>query len=537
MWLSRRQLLRLGGLAALTGLLGEAAEACSGGASERSSGGVTTVRAGGVEGVRIRASTDALPALRSWRSASEGAVHRFRSRPDLSPPVVHLNIRPGPEHGTHIFMDSHGSGQEGPLIIDPGGELVWFNPVGQDGAVAPRAMNVQVGSYKGTPVLTWWQGAVWEAHGQGEYVIADTSYSEVARVKAGNGYMGDLHEFFLTPEGTAVFTCYGEAYADLSPLGGGPHDPYFYGVVQEVDVESGRVLFQWRSDQHVGLSESYAPVKDGPVPQFDYFHIDCICLADDGNFIVSARNTWTIYKLDRKSGEVMWRMGGKQSDFTIVPGAEFAWQHNAVVHPGNLLSVFDNGSGDYRSQPQSRGLVLYVDEANRHVKLELQYLHPGSPLSAGALGNVQLLPGGRVLIGWATQAYFTEFGPDGKAFLDGYLEEQGVLSYRAFRFPWSGKPKEPPALATERHGDGLFVFASWNGATGVDSWRVLGGDSLASMSGVGRARWAGFETVMALPHRPKWAAVEALGQSGETLARSPAVRTPEGRRAGPGGMP
>lgn len=264
--LSRRQLLRLGGLAALTGLLGEAGDACSAGASERSVGGASKTEAGGVEGAPAGTSGDTLPELRSRRSASKGTVQRFRSRPDLSAPAVHLNKRPDPEHGTYLFMDSHGNGQEGPVIIDPGGELVWFLPVGGDGTVNARAMNLQVGSYKGEPVLTWWQGAVWEAHGQGEYVIADTSYSEVARVKAGNGYMGDLHEFFLTPAGTAVFTCYGEAYADLSALGGGTHDPYFYGVVQEVEVESGKVLFQWRSDQHVALSESYAPVKNGPVP-------------------------------------------------------------------------------------------------------------------------------------------------------------------------------------------------------------------------------------------------------------------------------
>ena len=64
-------------------------------------------------------------------------MQRFRSRPDLSAPAVHLNKRPGPEHGTYIFMDSHGNGQEGPVIIDPGGELVWFHPVGGDGTVKP----------------------------------------------------------------------------------------------------------------------------------------------------------------------------------------------------------------------------------------------------------------------------------------------------------------------------------------------------------------------------------------------------------------
>ena len=92
-------------------------------------------------------------------------------------------------------------------------------------------------------------------------------------------------------------------------------------------------------------------------------------------------------------------------------------------------------------------------------------------------------------------------------------------------------------MAIKRRRGGLLLFASWNGATGVDSWRVLGGDIPASMSGVGRARRAGFETVGGLPHRPKWVAVEALGQSGETLAHSPAASTTEGRRAGPGGMP
>jgi len=356
-------------------------------------------------------------------------------------------------------------------------------------------------------------------------VVADQSYSEVAYVYAGNGYMGDLHEFFLTPEGTAVLTCYGLAYGDLSHLGGGPHDPYFYSVAQELDVATGKVLFQWRSDQHVPLASSYAPLPKDKGTPWDYFHINSNSLTTDGNLLISSRNTWCAYKVSRQSGEVMWRMGGKSSDFSFGPGARYYWQHDVMQQPDGTVTVFDNGAGDYVSEKQSRGLVLHVDTMKRQVTLLREYLHPGKPLLAAALGSVQPLTGGRVFMGWGSGAYFTEFGASKEALLDGHLAGGGTLSYRAFCEEWAATPKGPPAVAVERAGTGLKLYASWNGATAITGWLVLGGPDPSALAEVGTAPKEGFETVISVPHVTAYVAVAALGPSGERLATSKALAT------------
>ena len=81
-----------------------------------------------------------------------------------------------------------GEGQDGPMILDDKGRLVWFSK-------DRYATDFKVQAYKGEPVLTWWQGGIVDGNGEGEYVIFDSSYREVRRVRAGNGYKGDLHEF------------------------------------------------------------------------------------------------------------------------------------------------------------------------------------------------------------------------------------------------------------------------------------------------------------------------------------------------------
>jgi hypothetical protein len=470
--------------------------------------------------------TNGLPSKASLSVA--GQVQYYRSRPDLSPAAVILGMSKPGQAGGLILMDTHaGPGQQGPIILDGGGNLVWFQPVSAGASASKRAMNLQASTYHGQPVLAWWEGAVVYGHGQGHYVIADQSYSEVARVSAGNGYRGDLHEFNLTPQGTALFTCYGTAQADLRSLGGPSRASYFYGVAQEVDVATGKVLFQWRSDQHVSLAESYAPLPKGPGP-WDYFHINSIDVANDGNLLIGSRNTWCVYKVDRQTGQVLWRMGGKKSDFSFGPGARFAWQHDAVQQPDGTFTIFDNGAGDYITEKQSRGLVLRLDTAARRVDLVQQYLHPGKPISAGALGSVQPLADGHVFMGWGVGAYFTEFDQSGQALLDGHLAGAATLSYRAFRSSWTGRPKDQPAAAASKNGTGMTVYASWNGATEVSTWMVLAGQHASSLREVGTAPRQGFETAISAPAWAPYVAVVALDARGKQLGRSGVVRAQGG---------
>ena len=185
------------------------------------------------------------------------------------------------------------------MILDNDGQPVWLCPVrGEE----KDAMDFKVQRYRGEPVLTWWEG-VHTGYGQGDYLILDNSYREVARVRAGNGYDGDHHEFLITPEDTALLTIYHKVPMDLSSVGGPKDGTVLDGIVQEVDIETGEVLFEWHSLEHVGLDESEL--------RYDYFHVNAIDVDHDSNLLISSRNTSAVYKVDRRTGKISGGSGAR----------------------------------------------------------------------------------------------------------------------------------------------------------------------------------------------------------------------------------
>ena len=220
-------------------------------------------------------------------------------------------------------------------------------------------MNFRAASFHGEPVLTWWEALPGGGLGRGEHVIVDASYREIARFPAGHGMKSDLHELLLTARGTALVTSFEVRRRGARGLTMG-------GVVQELEVPSARVLFEWRSLDHVAVEESYVPIGY----PWDYFHVNSIDVDADDNLLVSARNTWAVYKVHRRTGKVLWRLGGKRSDFALGAGARFAYQHDARSHDGGrVLSVFDNG------ETHSRGLVLSLDMKRMRASLLREYVH------------------------------------------------------------------------------------------------------------------------------------------------------------------
>ncbi len=427
----------------------------------------------------------AVLAASGWKVAERGVQH-FRSRPDLLPPVVTVLHPPQDVAPGLLFLaPSSGPGQRGVLILDRAGEVVWFRPT------SPRtAMNLRAASFRGAPVLTWWEALPGGGLGRGEHVIVDAAYREIARFPAGHGMKSDLHEFLLTARGTALVTSF-----EVRPRGA--RGLTMGGVVQELEVPSARVLFEWRSLDHVAVEESYVPVGY----PWDYFHVNSIDVDADDNLIVSARNTWAVYKVHRRTGKVLWRLGGKRSDFALGTGARFAYQHDARSHDGGrVLSVFDNG------ETHSRGLVLALDGTRMRVSLQREYAHHPL-LHAHKLGSVQLLPNGDVLVGWGTDPHFTEFSAGGAVRLDATLPHGGE-NYRTLRFPWTGRPRDAPAAVVR----GSTIFASWNGATDVAAWRVDPGGAAVSRRG--------FETALPAPAGPGSVQVVALGADGKPLGRS-----------------
>jgi Arylsulfotransferase (ASST) len=448
----------------------------------------------------------------------------FASRPDLRPPLVRVTSSSAAGAAGYLFAAPYdGPDTAGPMIFDQTGQLVWFDPLPRHTA----ATNFRVQSYMGRPVLTWWQGDATEhGFGLGEDVIEDSSYQTLARVGAGNGLRADLHEFELTPAGTALITAYHAIDCDLSSVGGPAGGAVTDGVMQEIDVATGLVMFEWTSLDHVGLSESHehARISSREWP-FDYFHINSIDLAPAGTLLVSARNTWALYALDARSGRVQWRLGGRSSSFAAGPGTQTAFQHDARLLANGSVSVFDNGAGP-RVHKQSRAVVLTLDPVHRSVKLARQLLHT-PPLLAESQGDVQALAGGSVLVGWGQQPYLTEFGPLGEVLLDAHFPRYDE-SYRVFLFPWTGVPAHSPRFSFAGGAGGGVVYASWNGATGVAAWRVLAGTSPTDLQPVAQAQRSGFETAIALAPgvTGPYLAVQALDASGQPLGVSQALAQP-----------
>jgi hypothetical protein len=455
-----------------------------------------------------RSDAAAMPA-----TASGKRVQRFHSQPDLAPPVVsvlHRAVDPAP--GYLFIAPSSGPGQRGAMILDNAGEVVWFHPT------KLTIMNFRVGIYRGEPVLTWWEGSTEHGLGKGEHVILDRSYREIARFRSGNHRPSDLHEFLLTPHGTALVTAWEIETADLSSLGGPVRGPVVGGVAQELELPSGRVLFEWRSFEHVALSESHAGVGQ----PFDYFHINSIDLMPDGDLLVCARNTWAVYRISRQTGKVLWRLGGKQSDFAMGKGTFYAWQHDARQHEGGrLISLFDDGATP-KVQSQSHALFIALDLARKRATLAREYVHH-PPLLARYLGSVQALPNGHVLVGWGSDPHFTEYAENGTVRFDATLPHGGE-NYRTLRFPWVGRPLQGPRLAAHAAGGRTTLYASWNGATEVASWQLRSGASPGSLQAGATTPKQGFETALAVPAGARHADAVALDAQGKPLGTSDPVR-------------
>jgi outer membrane protein assembly factor BamB len=306
---------------------------------------------------------------------------------------------------------------------------------------------------------------------------------------------------------------------NLSRVGGPSSGKVIGSLIQEIAIPSARVLFEWRSLDHVAIDESYSPYTGHA---YDYFHINSVDVDADGNLLVSARNTWAVYKLDSETGRVIWRLGGKRSDFQMGPGTRFAWQHDARHHDeGRLISIFDNGAAPPVAA-QSRVLVIELDRRHRRARLVRQYAHPRKLLSP-FMGNAQVLPNGNVVVGWGGLPYITEFRRGGGVHFDARLPAGGQ-NYRAYRLPWHGRPHRPPRLVAHTTSGRRRLYVSWNGATEVAAWRLEAGPARPAMQAVLTRPKQSFETSLPVPRSDGFATAVALGSGGQMLGRSNTIR-------------
>jgi hypothetical protein len=448
-------------------------------------------------------------------SAGSRGVMRFSSRPDLTPASVTIGKNSAPASQGDIFLTPQfGPLQNGPMIIDSRGNLVWFHPIPVSQQMITTDFRLQ--RYDGAPVLTWFEGITNHGSGSGQGVIYDRNYRQIKTVQAGNGLTMDLHEFLISGNNAYIVAVQPTTLPGVSK-------PAMDGIVQVIDIKTGLVLFEWHALDHVSTADTYFP-PSAPGFVFDPYHINSVQPLRDGNLMISMRNTATVYKVDRNTGRVIWQLGGKHSSFKLGSGVRFWFQHSVLQQSNGSVTIFDDGGGPPYPESRSRGLRISVD--SRHMVASRLNEYDHSPnIQANFEGGVQQLSGGDVFLGWGQQPYFSEDNASGQQIFDGRFTVP-TSSYRAYRFNWNAQPPTQPALVVGGSNGAVKLYASWNGATDVSSWQVLAGSSPSAVFPVSTTAKTGFETAIDASSSAPYFAVRALDSSGRALATSPVVSTP-----------
>jgi hypothetical protein len=394
-------------------------------------------------------AASAAPAASTATSAGAAAA-RPATSPTTPPPVTILTSG-SDRRGGDIFISPFGDPAtyaNGAEILSPKGKEIWFHqaPAGDEDA----DFRTQV--YHGKHVLTFWEGTGLGGQSAGTDYIYNSHYQQIAEVNAGNGYSADGHEFLITPWNTALILSYYTTTANLTSINGPANQTVIDGIVQEINIKTGKVLFQWNSADHVPYSQSEQPLPSSASTPWDWFHVNAVKVAADGNLLIDARDTWTTYKVSLRTGKIIWQLGGKDSSFALKAahgqtldeaGELFAWQHDPQQVGRNLYTFFDNESAGSPELSYSRVDVVRINQRTKTATLIKTYNQPEG-LVAASQGNAQTMNNGDLFVGWGILPYISEFSPSGNLLFNAEFPG-GINTYRAYRLPW------PPNSARTGH--------------------------------------------------------------------------------------
>jgi hypothetical protein len=487
---------------------------------------------GGHDPEPARPAKNAVSIVAIASSDRRGDYSVLHTERDLHPPAIEVGVGPAKRTSPgYIFLTPRTADTtrpSGPTILDARGRLVWFLP--RPGRVIS---DLKAQTFKGRRVLTWGERGPVKAPPDIFkldprdlfFVVADSNYNQFLRVRAiGDGIGTDMHEFVITKKGSVLLLAFRTVTRDLSGVGGSSSERVIDAIVQEIDLKTGKLLFNWSALDHIPVSDSMFQLPRNEQNAWEPYHPNSISETSDGNLLVSMRHTSAIYKIDRKTGKVLWTLGGKSSDFDLGPGAGFYYQHDAQPLGDGKVLLFDNGATleDRRSRI-SRVKVLELDGATRQATLVKDVVHDRAILAVSQ-GNARRLPGGNIFVGWGNRQWFSEYTPEGQQLFDASVPSVAYQSYRAFKMGWRARPKTKPKIVADRTRGRTLVWASWNGATDVASWRVLGGPTESTLRPLGSADWLGFETRLDVAAAPRVVQVQAVSRAGKVLASSAAVR-------------
>jgi Arylsulfotransferase (ASST) len=400
---------------------------------------------------RFAAGSALLLAAVPATAAASGRSHT--AAPTAPPPVTVLSDRHArgaddvfvtPTDDTAQTQAEYANGAE---ILNRAGKRLWWHaaPAGDTDA------DLRVQRYEGKPVLTFWEGKGLGGLSDGTDYILNQHYKTIGSVRAGDNLTTDGHEFLLAPHGRAWIISYDTATADLSSIGGPSNQTVIDGIIEEIDIKTGKVLFSWNSADHVPYSQSEQPLPTSAGTPWDWFHANAVKLGPNGSVLIDARDTWTTYDVSRRTGEINWQLGGKASTFTLraAPGQTlnaagdiFAWQHDPEWIGQNTLTIFDNeaagtantGVAVTSELPVSRVVTIRLDPATKVATLVASDDQSEGGL-ASSQGDGQRLPGGGEFVGWGILNSVSQFSRAGTLVwnLDFPV---GVNTYRAYLEPW-----------------------------------------------------------------------------------------------------
>ncbi|KAL4809145.1 ASST-domain-containing protein [Aspergillus unguis] len=412
-------------------------------------------------------------------------------------------------------QDKHGTA----TIVDNDGELIWQSSSHNTTGLRPQRL-------RGEDVLTYWEGER-PANGAwiGSVVILNQSYDEMHRVTLGaeEGYRTgpsqshvhsfiDMHESVITEQGSLLVTAANSTMFDLRSVGGAEDGRILDYLVYEIDIATNNVVYRWKASDHLPMSASYAQGPKGLEGHgsWDYVHLNSVAPFSKG-IVVSSRMYHSIIAIDRM-GNVLWKLEGQTGgDFTLGPGTQFRWQHDARIidETGDTitLSLFNNNNIESdHGLSTSTCLVLHVDIQNRTVSLARRVFDAADRVSSMSQGNCQTLSNGHLLIGYGATPKFKEYDEHGAQIMAAQFgvskdDHAAIDSYRVFRSTWTGRPRTLPSVAACLLDNRVIVYVSWNGATDVTQWEVSLGWYGRDLRHVHTAPKNGFETRIDLGQR------------------------------------
>ena len=312
----------------------------------------------------------------------------------------------------------------------------------------------------------------------------DSSYNTIQSFKVANGYITDIHDFLILPDGHSFLIGLDYQVIDMTV-----YDPDYSAnatvvgaILQELDA-SQNVIFEWRSWDHIEVTEALHETLFFAF--IDYVHANSIDIDTDGNLLLSCRNLDQVIKIDRATGNFIWRLGGIKNEFTFLNDTlRFNYQHDARRIANGNITLYDNGN--YHPVKASFAKEYRINEADMTVSKVWSYVHPfinGKPVRGFAMGNVQRLPNGNTLINWGSiyagtslgkgSPNLTEVDSLGNIVWEMTLDEskKGVI-YRAHRYSWTpcARPSEKTLKASNITQSSVKL--SWGHATNATGYTI-----------------------------------------------------------------